>query len=279
MTTIGDCGPHSAGSSKSNDELNDDFDDFDEIEDDVPITGLGGKDNCLPRNSILHVVKKKEPQEQQEQPRTKLAGLNVSTSTTTFSSTLTSTNTLSSTNDCPRHESTVSNVSETSTVTFGDKVRVHKHRMTLGDNPSANGIPITIAWEADDSEEIDLNAHVERQQERQQERLQKFQEQQELDEEQQGNGSAGGGALLRPMGPQRRLKIARENHRIISLKNVLNGTRKIQNSRIASREENIETAIETEQNQQKRKDRRTRIASRLFLRSGSGGSSGSGSSS
>ena len=273
MTTIGDCGPSSACSNQSNDDNDDDkehefvdddgnidLDDIDEIEDDVPITGLGGNDNCRPRNSILHVLKKKEPQQQQEQEngqlRTKLVGLN-STSTATCSSTLLSTNTLGSTDDCPRRESAISNVSETSTVSFGDKVRVHNHRMTLGDNPSANGIPITIAWEADDSEEIDLKAHAQRQQERQQQK------------EQQEEGG-GGGALLRPMGPQRRLKIARQNHRIHSLKKVLNDTRKIQNSRIASSEENIETAMEMEQNQQKRKDRRKRIFSRLFLRSGSG---------
>ena len=134
----------------------------------------------------------------------------------------------------------------------------------MGDNPSANGIPITIAWEADDSEEIDLKAHVQRQQERQQERQQQNEQQEEG-----GGGGAGGGALLRPMGPQRRLKIARQN-RIHSLKKVLNDTRKIQNSRIASSEENVETAMEMEQNQQKRKDRRKRIFSRLFLRSGSG---------
>ena len=267
MTNIGDCGQSSAGSNRSNDDDkehdfvdddgNDDFDDIDEIEDDVPITGLGGNDNCLPRNSILHVLKNKEAEEQQEQLRTKLVGLN-STSTATCSSTLTSTNTLVST-AYARQESAISNFSETSTVSFGDKVRVHKHRMTLGDNPSANGIPITVAWEVDDSEEIDLKAHVQRQQERQQERQKK-------EKQEGGGGSAGGGALLRPMGPQRRLKIVRQNHRINSLKNVLNDTRKIQNSRITSREENIETAIETEQNQQKRKDRRKRFLSRLFLR-------------
>ena len=263
MTTIGDCGPHSAGSSKSNneskDKSNDGFDDFDETEDDVPITGLGGNDDCLPRNSILHVLKKNEPQQQEqqnEQQRPKLAGLH-STSTTTCSSTVTSTNTLGST-AYARHESAISNVSERSTVSFGDKVRVHKHRMTLGDNPSAKGIPITIAWEAEDSEHIDLKVHVQRQQERQQ------------NQEQQGG--AGGGALLRPMGPQRRLRIARQNHSTHSLKKVLNDTRKIQNSRITSREEHIETAVETEQNEQKRKDRRKRIVSRLFGGSGSGSS-------
>lgn len=43
-------------------------------------------------------------------------------------------------------------------VKFGN-VRVHQHRLTLGDNPGVSvGIPLTLGWEVEDSETYDLQA-------------------------------------------------------------------------------------------------------------------------
>jgi hypothetical protein len=48
--------------------------------------------------------------------------------------------------------------SASSGVSFGS-VRVHEHRLTLGDNPGVStGIPLTLGWECDDSETYDLEA-------------------------------------------------------------------------------------------------------------------------
>ena len=41
-------------------------------------------------------------------------------------------------------------------VSFGH-VEVHKHRMTMGSNPSATGIPVELAWEEESSERIPVD--------------------------------------------------------------------------------------------------------------------------
>ena len=59
------------------------------------------------------------------------------------------------TKDGPQRPSTASSQSD-SHISFGE-VRVHKHRMTLGDNPSADGIPVEIAWEEEESETLSVD--------------------------------------------------------------------------------------------------------------------------
>jgi hypothetical protein len=52
----------------------------------------------------------------------------------------------------------LSSTSASSGVSFGT-VRVHEHRLTLGDNPGVSiGVPLTLGWECDDSETYDLEA-------------------------------------------------------------------------------------------------------------------------
>lgn len=41
-------------------------------------------------------------------------------------------------------------------VSFGE-VHVHSHRMTLGSNPSATGVPVELAWEENSSEHMKID--------------------------------------------------------------------------------------------------------------------------
>ena len=46
-------------------------------------------------------------------------------------------------------------------VKFGN-VHVHSHRLTLGDNPGVSvGVPLTLGWEVEDSEQFDLDTYEE----------------------------------------------------------------------------------------------------------------------
>lgn len=48
--------------------------------------------------------------------------------------------------------------SKKSAVSFGT-VRVHQHRLTLGDNPGVStGVPLTLGWDVEDSETYDLQS-------------------------------------------------------------------------------------------------------------------------
>ena len=56
----------------------------------------------------------------------------------------------------PDRPSLASTQQSDSQVSFGT-VNVHKHRMTLGQNPAASGIPVELAWEEWGSETLDVD--------------------------------------------------------------------------------------------------------------------------
>ena len=199
-------------------------DDDDDNERDVPIRPFG---KLIPRDSIAAVGYVKSNAHDNMSSRSGLTDpLSDDDNLTVQDSSRSS---LDSSSDSTQHE-------ESGSVRFGS-VRVHKHRMTLGDHPSARGLPVMLAWEVDDSEEIDLAAFQERQREKS-----------EYEQRQEPG--------LRRLDMFAREEIARRNHTRESLTKVQVEMFQIQKSRMASKNDNVDQAARREERQRRRKQKR-----------------------
>ncbi|KAL7575571.1 hypothetical protein ACA910_020145 [Epithemia clementina (nom. ined.)] len=130
--------------------------------------------------------------------------------------------------------------SHNSEVKFGN-VRIHTHRMTLGDNPEAKGTPVTIDWEVQESEELDIDSY----------------------EENQWN--SGKDRSVHRIDKRSRDKIALEHHSRESIVKVQNEIMAIKLSREASEREDVRKAIVKEEKRHKR-DQRKHPIMRLLRR-------------
>jgi len=97
-------------------------------------------------------------------------------------------------------------------VSFGE-VNVHTHRMTLGTNPSANGIPVELAWYEEESETLTVD---------------KFEKEHPIHE-------------VHKIAKASREKIAQRRHTRQSIKRVENEVEKIKKSREKSEHDEEQT--------------------------------------
>ena len=132
--------------------------------------------------------------------------------------------------------------SVTSDVSFGS-VHVHKHRMTLGDNPEATGLPVTIDWEELESEELSVDAYEDKQ------------------------WIEGKDHSVRKIAKSKREKIALQNHTRQSLRKVQEEISEIKLSRQESEKEDLRRAIMKEAKERNRSERKSRsIVGRFKLK-------------
>eukprot|EP00522_Entomoneis_paludosa_P001555 CAMPEP_0172468710 /NCGR_PEP_ID=MMETSP1065-20121228/61926_1 /TAXON_ID=265537 /ORGANISM="Amphiprora paludosa, Strain CCMP125" /LENGTH=196 /DNA_ID=CAMNT_0013226161 /DNA_START=292 /DNA_END=882 /DNA_ORIENTATION=+ len=103
-------------------------------------------------------------------------------------------------------------------------VRVHKHRMTLGAHPDTKGIPVTLAWDVEESQEFDLDTY----------------------------DTAESNKNLKILTKTKREEIVGQNHTRSSITKIQSEMKDIRISREAGKHENLRKAELHEEKQKKR---------------------------